>query len=448
MWNRKLWMAIIIGIGMLIAAACGDESGNGTRIDSEQATGPGSDQPSSDDAPPVSYPPATLVIYSTSGWNEDAFNERFGAIRDKFPQHSFEYIQSAQGTRYPDLIAANQPVDIIWESVANFLTGPIEYETAYDMTELIKKHNIDTGRLNSAMIHRIREMSGGGLYALPVLNNTLSLYYNRDLFDKFGEDDLRDGMTWDEVLQINSRLTRQADDVQYVGLSYSEGHYFTINPLGIPVVDENRQPTIAGGQWNPIYEALIRSAEATGYKEKMQALGKKLPNLNNFRVDLDAAMFAGLANMHMTQDLSGINWEVVQFPQYADHPGLYPQTYPTYFGVANISKYKDQAMDVIKYLISDEFQMIVARTGALPVVSSQEVLDVFAADTNFKDKNVRSAIYPQYAQSAAPTKYDGKVNGIYRQNLAGLVLGEVDLNTFLRNAEEAAKKAIEEMDSQ
>lgn len=391
--------------------------------------------------------PANLVIYSTSGWTEEAFDERFGAIKQKFPQHTFEYIQSAAGTRYPDLIAANQQIDIIWESVANFRTGPIEYGTAFDLSDLIKKHSIDVSRINTAMVERMRVMSDGGLYALPVLNNTLSLYYNKDLFDKFGVDYVVDGMSWEEIYAVNNKLNRLVDGVQYVGLSFSDGHYFSIHPIGLPVVDANNKPTITNGQWNPLFETFIQTASMSEYKEKIRSQNA-IPNLNNFRTHLDAAMFAGLANTHMTQDLSQLNWDVVQFPLYSSQPGLHPQTYPTYFGVANISKNKDQAMEVIKYLVSDEFQIIVSRTGALPVVNSLEVLDVFAADRDFKEKNVRSALYSQFASSAAPTIYDAKLSSIYRKNLRALALGEIDLNTLLRTAEEEAQKAIAEMNSQ
>jgi multiple sugar transport system substrate-binding protein len=433
MWRRK-WMLGVALMLSLTVGACGSEGDKGA--DGKRA----------DDAGETSYAPAHLVIYSTSGWTEQAFYDRFGAIREKFPQHTFMYIQSVKGSQYPDLISAGQEIDIIWESVANFRTGPIEYKTAFDMTDLIKKHNIDVSRLNNAMVERMRAMSNGGLYALPVLNNTLSLYYNKDLFDKFGVPYPKDGMTWDEVFELNRRMTRSDGGVQYIGLSFSDSHFFAIHPIALPYADASGKATVANGQWNPIYNTFLRAAETSGYKDKVRQLNA-VPGIALFRDKMEAAMFAGLANTHMTQDLSRMNWDVVQFPTYKEAPGVHPQTYPTYFGVSATSKYKDQAMEVIKYLVSDEFQMIVSRTGALPVVNDRKVLDVFAADTNFKDKNVRSALYPSFAFSAAPTEYDGVLGGIYRKYLKNLMMGEMDLNTLLRTTEEEANKAIVEFNS-
>ena len=429
-WKSGYWL---VGLAAIIAlAGCGKKS--------EPADGPGESPPETQ-----SYPPANLVIYSTSGWTEEAFYDRFGSIRDKFPQHTFTYIQSKAGTRYPDLISAGQQIDIIWESVANFRTGPIQYQTVYDMTELIKKHGIDISKINPAMIDRMRAMSNGGLYALPVLNNTLSLYYNKDLFDKFGVSYPKDGMTWDEVFDLNRRLTRQDGGVQYVGLSFSTGHIFSIHPLGQPYA-ENGKPTIANGKWNALYQVFIQSADTAGYKDKIRELNG-LPGIALFRDKMEAAMFAGLANSHLTQDWSNLNWDVVQYPFYREAPGAQPQTYPTYFGVSGTSKYKDQAMEVIKYLVSDEFQSLVSRSGALPVVNSKPVLDVFAADTKHTNKNVRSALYSKFSSSPAPTDYDGVLSPIYSKDLHKLALGEIDLNTFIRTAEENASKAIAEFNS-
>lgn len=48
----------------------------------------------------------------------------------------------------------------------------------------------------------------GNCMRQPVVNNTMSLYYNKDLFDKFGVSYPKDGMTWDEVLELNRQLDK------------------------------------------------------------------------------------------------------------------------------------------------------------------------------------------------------------------------------------------------
>ncbi|MEF3306794.1 ABC transporter substrate-binding protein [Paenibacillus sp. GYB003] len=388
--------------------------------------------------------PAHLVIHSMSGWTEEAFNERFGdAIRKKFPMHTFTYIQSAKGSTYPDLIAAGQQIDIVWESIGLFPRGPLPYKLQYDMTERIKLHQIDTSRIEPTLIAAIKEMSGGGMYALPVINNTVMLYYNKDLFDTFGVAYPKNGMTWDEALALNERLTRSDGAVQYAGLGL--GHFFATNSFSLPYVDpKTEKPTIANAEWKALYQIYMRMAEPQGFKDKMRQTGK-IPDVASFVKHKDTAMLAALANTHMNQDMSGLNWDAVPFPVFKEKPNTGPQSYPTYFGVTATSQHKEQAMETIKFLLSDEYQMEASRKGVLPVVKSDAVKEAFAKDTPFAGKNVKAAFYDNFAPVSPRTIYDGEVEKAYNAELVKLMLGEVDLNTLLRNAEEAAGKAIAEL---
>lgn len=416
----------------LVVSACGGVSQNGK--------GEGAKQGEKE----TSYPPATLVVVSTSGWSEEAFNERFGdAIRKKFPQHTINYVQYKAGSRYPELLSSQHPIDIVWESIALFPRGPIQHGVQYDMTEMIKKHNVDTSRIEPSMIDLMREMSGGKMYALPVVSNTVVLYYNKDIFDKFGVAYPKDGMTWDETLELNRRLTRVDGSATYVGLGF--GHFFTTNALSLGFVDpKTEKPTIMNDKWKTLYQVYMRAAEPQAYKEKVQK-AKKIPDVTSFVKDKDVAMLSALANTHMTQDMTGMNWDVVKSPTFKEAPKNGPQSYPTYFGISSISKHKDQAMEVIKYLVSDEYQLEVSKKGTLPVIKKKEVTDAFAKETPFRDKNVKAALYDNFAPIAPRTVYDPDVEKIYGSNLTKLVLGEMDLNTLLRTADEEATKKIAEL---
>lgn len=426
----KVRMPLLMGAltASLVVSACGSNETNGGNT--PPATGGES-----------AYPPAKLVVYSTSGWNEDAFNERFGdAIRKKFPQHEIVYIQSKDGSRYPDLIATQQQIDIIWESIALFPSGPLQYDMQYDMTELMKLHQVDTSKIEPTMLDLMREMSGGKMFALPVVSNTVVLYYNKDIFDKFGVGYPKDGMTWDETIELSKRLTRTDGSVQYSGLGF--GHFFTTNGLSVGFVDpKTDKPTISHEKWKTLYQIYTRLAEPQLYKDIVRKKGK-FPDVSTFVKDRDVAMLSGLANTHMTQDVSGMNWDVTRVPTFAEAPKTGPQSYPTYFGVSGTSKHKDQAMQVIRYLVSDEYQLDVSKKGILPVVRSPEVRTAFAKETAFSDKNVKAALYESFAPMMSRTIYDTAVERTYNKNLTKLVLGEIDLNTLLRTAEEEAIAAI------
>jgi multiple sugar transport system substrate-binding protein len=418
-------------LASVFASAC---SGGGGDSKTEGPTAP---------AKPTELAPANIVIYSTSGWTEAAFNERFGdAIRKKFPQITFTYIQSAKGTTYPDLIASKQDIDIIWESIGNFPRGPMTYGTHMDMTELMKLHSVDTSKIDAGMLDVIRKMGDGKLFAIPVINNTVITYYNKDIFDKFAIAYPKNDVTWDEVIELNKRLTRTDGGIQYIGFAMS--HFFATNSFSLPYANaQTKKPTITEPGWRSLYQVYARLAESDGYKEVVRK-ANGVPAVNNFVKDKNVALLASLANVHMNNDMTGINWDVVKFPTYKELPQTGPQAYPTYFGVSATSKFKDHGMEVIKFLISNDYQLEASKRGILPAINTKEVKDVFAKDTPFSGKNVKISFYDKFAPVALRTIYDADVEKVYNTNIVKLMLGETDLNTLLRQAEEGAQKVINE----
>lgn len=52
------------------------------------------------------------------------------------------------------------------------------------------------------------------------VRNTEAVFYNKDLFDKFGIDYPTDNMTWDEMYELSKNMTRSDGDIQYYGYLY------------------------------------------------------------------------------------------------------------------------------------------------------------------------------------------------------------------------------------
>lgn len=437
MGRNRQWAAVAIASAAVLLAACSGDKGNEAP---GQATGEdGSVQEKV-------YPPAELVFYSTNGDTEAVFNEKYGnAIRAKFPQHTIRFIPHGNATRYPDLLASGQTIDVIFESINQFISGPLQYETARDMEPLLHKHGVELTRLEQTSLDAMKSMTGGKLYGVPVYTNSLALYYNKDLFDKFGVPYLRDGMTWGEVFQHNVRLTRADQGVQYAGLAFAPAHHFRMNSLSLPYVTAQGKSAVGENldKWKALYETIaLKPLEAPGYRERVMASG--LPSQNHFIKDQNVAMYAALTNVPVTQDMSGMNWEVVKYPTYEEAPGVGPQLYPSYFGVSSLSKNPDQAMEVIHFLLSDEFQSDWARKGNMPAVHSKELIATFAEDTYFKTKNVKNAFFVPYAPTAVKTTEDSLVEGQLTKHLKNLALGEIDLNTMLRTIQEASDAILEE----
>lgn len=387
-----------------------------------------------------------LVFFSNSRDSVESFDERFGeAIREKYPNYTIKYIQASATNKFPTLIASGQPIDIYWDSVGYFLGGMQQSGMQYDMTELIKEAGIDLNRFEATDLEAMRQMSDGKLYGLPVTTNTLSLFYNKDIFDKFGVPHPKDGMTWDEALEKNKLLTRSEGDVQYTGLTMSKGHVVRLNPLSLPLVDPlTRKVAISGDkygeQWKQIFRSnFVMPAETGGYRPDV------LPQTKQFVEEKTLAMYGFLTSLVFTQNVDALNWEMTPFPRLKEAANLEPQSYPIYFSVTSTSKHKEAAMEVIRFLTSDENQMQLSRKGNMPVIKSKAVKDAFGQDTKFKDKNLQSIYF--YDQSPSPvmpkTIYDDVVFPIYIKYVDDLAAGKIDINTMIRKVEEEGNKAID-----
>ncbi|MDF2718545.1 MAG: extracellular solute-binding protein family 1, partial [Paenibacillus sp.] len=217
--------------------------------------------------------PVEIVFYSTNGDPAESFDYRFGnAIRKKFPNYTIKYIQNTKGNSMAELLTAGTKFDIYFISTGNYESVMFENGLEIDMDELVKKHKVDLSKLEPTVIEGIRQSSGGKLTGIPVHTNNMVLYYNKTLFDKFGVAYPKDGMTWDQVLEMSKKLTRNEGGAQYYGFTTSPNHILRMNQYSIPNVDLKTQtPTInTNEKWKSFFQTVFLDPYTdTGYKEQL-----------------------------------------------------------------------------------------------------------------------------------------------------------------------------------
>jgi ABC-type glycerol-3-phosphate transport system substrate-binding protein len=395
--------------------------------------------------------PAELVFYSMSRDSEASFNERYGdAIRRKFPNYTIKYIQRAQGQDLPDLINAGTRIDIHWDSIGSFPGSNLVYELSYDMTELIKKHNVDLSRFEPTLIDAIKQLGDGKIYGLPVYNERMALYYNKDLFDKFGVPYPKDGMTWEEIADLSKKLSIEQDGISYTGFSPSVNHMFLTNPYSIPLLDkETQRSTLQDERWKKVIDAmLIQPTNTPVYRKAMGNFKGKVLDLGHFATEQTLAMFVSspLLPIVKKEELSKFNWDIVSYPVMSDLPGVGPQSYPGYFAITKMAENKDAAMKVIKYLTSDEYQLDMAKKGIMTTLKDETIQKALGQESEFKGKNYGAFFYNQFPEMAYKSVLESQVPVLatYTKSLNKVASGEVDLNTALRTAEEETNKLLDD----
>lgn len=444
MVKRKVMLLLL---SSAIAAGLAGCSSNNNNNNGSSLSDAKSGEPAK--APPVSNGPVELTIVTNAGHTQEAFDGRFGnSIRKKFPQYTIKFIPSSV-IKFTDLVATNTTVDIVYAAGSDFTNGPLKSGMVYDMTDLMKKHGVDPNKVGMNWTQAMSPVWSGKLYGLPIGIETLATFYNKDIFDKFGVAYPKDGLTWDDVFDLNNKLTRVDQGVSYAGLVIAPQHV-SLNTLSLPYYDvQTGKSSVVTDEakWKTIYDMMaVRPMSAAGYKEKAAEL-KALPREANFYKTKDAAMEIGLVHIPLSYDMKDLNWDITAYPSLKEAPGIGAQANLLFFGITNMSKNKDAAMEVIQYLYSDEYQTITARDGNYPAIVNDDRIKQFAQNTYYKDRNVQSIFKAKLAPQAPKTIYDPDLLTVYRKYLSDLALGNMDMNTMMRKIDEEVQQKVAEIKS-
>lgn len=385
-----------------------------------------------------------LVLFGVPGRSEAEWNEGIGDfLKKRFAAYKFTYIPTSKENNLSNRVAAGEPVDLILDSAGNAPASLVPLGLEYDISDLVQKHKIDLSRIEPALLEGVRQL--GGLYGFPINSGGLVLYYNKDIFDKFGVAYPKDGMTWDAVIEIGKKLTRFENGRQYIGLASSPFHMLSMSAYSLPYVDaQTEKVALNNDSFKKLLETLILApATAPGYKETVAEL-KRMPFNDDFSKHQNMAMYVMNFGLQNGADFDNLNWNMAALPVFKEKPGIGTQPYPDSYFLSKSSKHKDQAMEVLKYLVSDEFQMEMSKRGIVPVLRNEKIKQAFAQETKYRDKNVVNALFfNTYAPPIVRTKHDLLISGLLNNHLLKVMTGEEDLNTALRKTEEDGNKAIE-----
>lgn len=355
-------------------------------------------------------------------------------MQKKYPYITLTFVPDA---KLEDLVAAGNVPDLyhggLGDLIKNKGLGVIE-----NTEPLIKKHGIDLDRFEPVYLDSAK--SDGKLYGLPFTAQFNALYYNTDLFDRFGVDYPKDGMTWDEAVDLGRKLTRVVDGVQYHGIDV--GNVIRVSfQLGLPMVDSaTNKSTVNTDGWKKAFEL---------FKEVFTIPGNpythpKNMNYSYFTKEKTLAMFPYVNSITdlIKQEKEGLHWNVAQYPSFKDQPNTYGYADTHVMFVTKTSKHKDAAMRVIDVLTSKEMQLYMAREGLmLTTLKDPEIRAQFgAAIPEMKNKNIASI----FKSSPNPNLqfFNRDIGNILSQKSLEYLEGK-DLNTALREAEEEANSYLE-----
>jgi multiple sugar transport system substrate-binding protein len=360
-------------------------------------------------------------------------------LKAKYPHITLNIIDRGKGSDYPDLIAMGTLPDIIFES-ASFTTSRIMANGFhYDMQELAKKHRLDPGVFEPNVLAQTQaQNSESKLYGMPFTMNKYALFYNKDVFDRFGAAYPRDGMSWDDTFELAKKMTRADGADTFQGFTAHPNNMMLNNQLSIgPLHSKEDKATINTDGWKLLYGNLRRFFE--------------LPNASLVPVgDFSKGTIAMMVNSHPSiigaaRANPQLNWDVSAVPSLKERPnvGFKPATLALF--VSQTSKHKDEAFEVVSHMVSEEVQMILAKNGVGTPLKSDAVRKATGQDVpEWAGKNVKALyFYPDAPPTEPRAAHLTDIGVDFGNSFASMIKDNIDVNTALRNYEEQVNQAIE-----
>lgn len=442
----RLWFwigSLMVMLSMLLMFGC---TGNSDATGQGGQTPSGNNSVGSDAKETVKAPdPFELKIFA-AGVASEEFDRRFRTrLEQKFPHITFTYLPWDSGNTLAEYVARGEIPDIVRLTNGELHSGYLELGLGYDMNEQIKKHQYDVSRFESVFVNGFIEAGRtGALYGLPVPPYFMAvMYYNKELFERFGVEPPRNGMDWDEAYALVNKMARMDGDTEYRGISINLGTTpIQYNEFSLPVLDPVKDGLSDFDKWKTIFDNYVRLYQIPN--NKLEDPSAEFSIFNTGRVATSINVFSPYV------DLGDIDWDMVSVPLIKGAPqqtGYFP---PANLMITQQSKYKDEAFLVIMEILSEEIQIQDAHNGILPTLADQKVKDELGkGHPVFGSKNLSAVSYHKLGElppiRAADVPWLDSYVGVRlaQEALTKAARGEMDVNSALRELDENLKHEVE-----
>ena len=436
--RKKFSFAIILIVMLLTIVACSNT--NNASPEPSQPAQPA--QPAQPEvAEPEVFQPVTLKVVRPPFLANQFDNIFVPLVQEKYPHITFDIHNAAlhNPTQVEQMIAGGFRPDLVLNAIT-LTDHSVNIGFTEDMSPLIEKFNVDLSIFDEQGFDTIRTYSQRDeIFALPFMIGAQALIYNKDIFDKFAVGYPKDGMTWDDVVDLAAKVTGAKDGVNYIGL-HPEGLFRAASQLSLPFADPVTKKALVNTEpyrtsYSKLYELFARIYSIPGSELLLGPAGNEAI-YNDERV---AMWIAGSGELTRARS-SDINFDMVSMPYFPENP-FAAWGYVNHVGhVTPWSEHKDDAFRAITVMFSDVAQKKLAAEGNVPAVKTDEILAEYAKNVEgASEKNINSLFLTTGALPHTPiSPWDNHIR-IQIMTLGAMrkiVEGNMDINTVLNEAEE------------
>jgi len=436
---------------MLVLAACsGGGSGGGasaTTSPSPTPTPTATPTPSPTPSPTPEPPPEPVELTAYSNVSDADFDARFAqAAIKKYPHLSFQHYTSAihnlRDTIDIDLVIPDIGYSV---NVADYRQGFLPNDLARDITDLAAAAGFDLNQFDPGMLQTIRNLGGGKLIGLPNTTNPLVLFYNKDIFDAFGVDYPKDGMTWDEVYELAQKVTGEVNGQTYIGFGSFHSFVFNMNPQSLPQIDpETGQASVNNEEFKKLVENLLRFYRLPGVADGYNPEGTGNDDLVRFYEKKDVAMIVSLLSSVNRPGFLDLNWDMVTAPTFPELPGVGYQDGINFNFISKQSEHPEEAFRALAEYYSEENQIELAKLMIVTPLKNEKVRQALGQAPQLQGKNINAVYGLTFAPTPTPhPKIQTNAQNMFAAHFSKLIAGVYSsVDEMLAAAEAAINEAI------
>jgi multiple sugar transport system substrate-binding protein len=402
------------------------------------------------------HDPLTLKFYQFDLVLTDADFQKLFAdpVKKKFPYITLELVRAGKGTNPEDLVAAGDFPDIL------FSTNPTIQQldklgVLADLAPMVKQFNTDINRFEPDAMDAMKQYGKNGeLLALPFSRNFSPLFYNKDIFDKFGVNYPKDGMTFDEVYELAKKVTRSDGGVNYRGFDYGQAYKNIGSSLSLNMVNPaSGKADITTDGWKKTFSMMQKMYSIPGNmpENSLGSLGKLRKEFTTGNVAMMVDRGTGLVPMlqDLEQSQKPLHWDLASSPNFPEALGTEAGLDIHLFEMYSKGKHQEDAFKVIDYVTSKDVGLLASQGGRVSALTDKDIQKAYGTELPaLKGKHVEAIFKVKPAKLQYPSEYNSIVDAKLLAAFKSFMLDSQDLNTALRTAQEAADKEIAEKKAQ
>lgn len=318
---------------------------------------------------PAGNPSGSINFYYWDTNQTQAVNDLISLFQAEHPEITVVPTTIPSGeywTKLKTALATGTGPDVFWMN----MTVPDYYNAhlLYDLTDRIKQDGVDMSKFPKILQDLYTK--DGHIYGMPKDYDGIGLFYNKAIFDEMGLAYPKDGMSWDELLDLAKKTTTEnhygfaaqnTGNVCYQDFIYSNGgRVSSADNIGCEVGDD---PAVEAIQY--LHDMMYVSKVSPTYAEQQEVKANDL-----FVGGRLAMITAGSWKLGSFAKALGENLGIATMPV-AKTPAI--TVHGLAYCIAAKSKNIDAAWEFVKFCGTKKAQEATAK-GAIPAYAGVDQL--------------------------------------------------------------------------